>query len=170
MTRAEFQRTAKPHLIADVRLYSTAEVTLYDLVADVRASVERHSMVEMPVDQAADFVHAAKTTFLKEDVGWGWWWESLSQPTFHVVYQASLYSSVLLPALLGPKAQVVLIVPTGTPRQATPAFTGTAEELVEVLNDLPMFEFVIVDPHLKWIICDMHDGVLCFCGAVTVAE
>lgn len=126
---------------------------------------KRPRLTELKPGDAMALCEKVAAAFVSEPSS-TWWWDSLRGPAERISYAPSDGLDVIRRLIGNDDLHVFLVATDDNPRP-WPAFSGRLSDILELLGELPSFEFFIADERPSWVVFDTHHNSLVVCGTVT---
>ena len=122
---------------------------------------------ELSETDARDLIDRIATHYIV-DRNRVWWWESLAEKP--VIIDYGDYGEdpgwdYCMELIQSPKHPVYLVVTDDYP-EPWPVFKGSISAVASLLANLWLFEYIIVDENLSWVIFDTHHNCLVVTGTL----
>ena len=140
-------------------------------VSAVEEAITAHALQNierLPNDPASAAIEKAREAFLEESGDVCWWWEHFRKDLPTASFRDPSDAGFLLLPVICPEQRSYLFV-TDDKFPPWPVFVGETGALTAVIGQCHSFEYLVVDPAMKWIVCENHHGVVIAIGE-TVAQ
>lgn len=133
-----------------------------DLIEELDViSAQIGGVTRLQPDLANTYVQRLADTYVADQTRL-WWWESLKVPTKRLNYGDADGLSELA-SLVASQSDAILVV-TDDKEPPWPVYSGNVQNIIRMLRDCRIFEYILVAQDMAWIVFDTHMNELVSAG------